>query len=53
MELELEEPIHTIPTFGPAHVCSPECWCHPTWENWAEVLSGDHTAKLYVHNVAH
>lgn len=37
--------VHVVPTFGPDHVCTTRCWCHP------ELCSDD--ARLLIHNVAH
>lgn len=36
--------IHVMPNFGPEHVLSLSCWCHP------ECDADDH--RIVVHNVA-
>lgn len=37
--------IHVVPLFGPRHVCTYECWCHP--------LMDAEDSDVIVHNVAH
>jgi hypothetical protein len=39
-----EDEVHIVPTLGPEHVLSPQCWCHP---------ERDSDVPLYLHNVAH
>lgn len=49
----LEMPLHIVPRFGPEHVTSRDCWCHPCCINEMEVLADLHNALMYVHNVMH
>lgn len=39
------EKIHFAPLFGPAHVCSEDCWCHPEPDS--------DLPDFVIHNVAH
>jgi hypothetical protein len=43
-ERPLPQEVHVFPGFGPEHVLSPRCWCHP---------ERDPEVPLYLHNVAH
>ena len=35
--------LHIVPNFGPKHVCTSACWCHPDCTD---------TDVLIIHNVA-
>jgi hypothetical protein len=39
-----DEEVHVIPTFGPEHVLSDDCWCHPERD--------EEDSSVIVHNVA-
>ena len=53
LDIETEEPIHVVPEFGPRHCTKTRCWCYPACLNTMEVLNGDHTALIFLHNVFH
>lgn len=45
--------VHVMPRFGPEHICGWWCWCYPEVINQTEVLTGEHNAFVFQHNVFH
>lgn len=45
MDGEVLNAVHIAPLFGPEHICSDTCWCHPDHD--------EDDPMVVIHNVAH
>ena len=44
-KIDPEDVPHVMPSFGPVHEISIDCWCHPIWD-------ADYAERAVSHNVA-
>jgi hypothetical protein len=45
--IENEDDVHVMPTFGPEHACSAQCWCAPE----LDYTDADTGVSVWVHRV--